>query len=105
MSAGLAKSGSLAGGIRYVVSLEFVGAASGKAPVLRTGDGVYLSIEPAPNAPPTYAMPRFLLVAGRGEEPPTLELLEKTGANTSVVPEFSRLELAAFFSVMHRLPR
>lgn len=105
LSAGLAKSGSLTGGTRYVVSFEFIDAASGKAPVLQPGDGVYLSIEPAPTAPPTYAMPRFLLVAGRGDEPPTLELLEKTGANTSVVPEFSRLELAAFCSVMHRLPR
>lgn len=58
-------------------------------------------------APPTYEMPRFVLVwAGPGSGPDsTLRLIEKSGSLTCVVPGGQALELAAFLSVIHRIPQ
>lgn len=105
LSVGAAKTGSLARTTRYVVSLQFNSAASGKAPILRPGDGVHLQMSPSPTAPPTYDMPRFLLVPGVPGVPSTLQLIEKTGSLTRVVPALQELELSAFLSVVHRIPQ
>jgi hypothetical protein len=106
---GLSKTGSLARTARYVLSFQFVNATAGKAPLLRPGDGVQLQISPSPVAPPTYEMPRFVLVSagpGSGSGPDsTLRLIEKSGALTCVVPGGQALELAAFLSVIHRIPQ
>jgi hypothetical protein len=105
VSVGISKTGSLAQTARYVLSLKFVKAASGRAPLLRPGDAVYLQIGPSPTAPPTYAMPRFLLVPEVPGTPSTLRLIEKSGSITGGVPAIRQLELAAFLSVVHRIPQ
>ncbi len=103
--AGLSRSGSLAGAARYVLSLQFPRAASGKAPLLRPGDTVFLQIAPSVVAPPTYAMPRFLLVSATPGVTSTLRLIEKSGATATLLPETLDLELAAFCNVVRRIPQ
>lgn len=105
LSVGLAKTGSLAQTARYVLSFQFINAAAGRAPVFRPGEAVYLQIGPSPSAPPTYEMPRFLLVAGVPGMPSTLRRIEKSGSLTGLVPATQELGLSAFLSVIHRIPQ
>lgn len=104
LSASLSRSGSLATAARYVLSFQFIDAGSGKAPILQPGDAIYLSIDLSPTAPPGYAMPKLLVVAGKPDALSTLLLVEKTGTRTSVVPPSASLDLAVYCSVLHRIP-
>lgn len=105
VAASISRSGSSGSNRRFVASFRFIKAESGKAPRLQPEDTVYLSIDPSPDAPPGYRMPKFVLVDGTRDVPSTLRLVEKSGTRTSVLPAVSELELAAFCRVVHRLPR
>ena len=90
---------------RYRLSVHFQNAALGHAPPLRPDDGVYVSVDPAPSAPPRYGVVKFVLVGGNEGTESSLRLVEKTGSAVAILPEMSRLELAASCSVVYFVPR
>lgn len=96
----VSRSAASAEGIRYVLSFVFPGAESGAAPALRPGDGIALSLERSPVAPPDHELPALILVPGAPDASSSLLLVGKSGATYSVVPAANDLDLAAFCSVV-----
>ncbi|MBX3744287.1 MAG: hypothetical protein KF833_03180 [Verrucomicrobiae bacterium] len=96
----VSRSAASAWGIRYVLSFVFPGAESGAAPALRPGDGIALSLERSPLAPPDHELPAFILVPRAPDAPSSLLLVGKSGATFSVLPAANDLALAAFCSVV-----
>lgn len=92
-------------GDRFRVTIEFVEATLGRAPVLRHGDGILVSINPAPAAPPTYTPPQVILVPGDGRTLSNLRLLGKSRLSGVVLPELIDLDLAASCTIVHLIPR
>jgi hypothetical protein len=105
LAVGVSKRIAAPGVHRCRFSIQFKDAALGQAPQLLPEDGVYLSVDPAPTAPPDFGAVRFVLVDGNEGAESTLRLVEKSGSAVSILPNLSRLELAAFCSVVHVLRR
>jgi hypothetical protein len=105
LAVGVSKRIAAPGVHRYRLSIYFRDAAHGHAPQLLPEDGVYLSVDPAPTAPPDFGAVKFVLVDGNEGAESTLRLVEKSGSAVSILPNLSRLELAAFCSVVHVLRR
>jgi hypothetical protein len=97
----ITRSAGMARGARSVVSFQFPNAGSGGSPAIRPGEGVYLSIDLTPEAPPGSTTPRLILVKGAVGTASSLMLVEKSGTATSVIPALSELELAVHCSVVH----
>jgi hypothetical protein len=89
----------------YRLSVHFKDAALGHAPQLLPEEGVYVSVDPTPTAPLDFGGVKFVLVDGNEGVESTLRLVEKSGSAVSILPNLSRLELAAFCSVVHVLRR
>lgn len=105
LALGVSKRITAPGVLGYRLSIHFKDAALGHAPQLLPEEGVYVSVDPAPTAPLDFGAVKFVLVNGNKGAESTLRLVEKSGSAVSILPDLSRLELAAFCSVVHILRR
>jgi len=101
----LSKRRTPSAGDRYLLSIHCKDAELGQAPRVVEGDGIYLSVDPAPTAPPIYGTPRFVLVERRKDADSSLRLIEKSGSLVSILPNLNDHELAAYCSIVHSIPR
>lgn len=100
---GLSKHRAASSSDRYRLSIHWKDAERGQAPRVVEGDGIYLSVDPAPTAPPIYGTPAFVLVERNPNAVSSLRLIEKSGSAVSILPNLNDLDLAAFCSVVHLL--
>ena len=105
MLVSLSKRRGGSSGDRFLLSIHCKDAELGQAPRVVEGDGIYLSVDPAPTAPPIYGTPRFILVDRNRSEESSLRLIEKSGSSVSILPNLNDYELAAFCSIVHLIPR
>lgn len=90
---------------RYLLSIQCNDAGPGRAPRLLPEDGIFVSVDPSPTAPPNYEPVKLVLVDGREDTESSLRLVEKTGSAVTILPSLSRLDLAAYCSVLHVIPQ
>lgn len=90
---------------RYLLSIECNQAGHGRAPQLLPEDGIFLSVDPSPAAPPTYDAVKLILVDRKEDTDSSLRLVEKSGSAVTILPSLGRLDLAASCSVLHVIPQ